>query len=294
MSTTVQLAGLTLRHGRSPDFGGALNSFSATSVLILSDVVVRDSTAANGGGIALGGSSLLLERSTVAGNVASSRGGGIFAERNVAASGLEATDSEIRDNVSALNGGGIDSRGDVSLDRVTIAGNRANGGGGGASVTELLIATNSTISGNDDANGCGGLALGSGTAGIPDQLSDVTITDNTNATGSGGGICNAGGTVVRNSIIAGNHGATGREPDCSGGFTSGGHNVIGAIVGGVGLASSRRAPATRSVPRRARSTRSSIRSPTTAARRGRTRSAPTARRSTPATRSAAGTTWAPP
>ncbi|MEW6267852.1 MAG: right-handed parallel beta-helix repeat-containing protein, partial [Thermodesulfobacteriota bacterium] len=147
------------------------------------------------------------------------------------------TDTEISDNVTDSAGGGILTNGDVTLDRVTIGGNRANGGGAGALVGELLIATNSTISGNDDANGCGGLSLGAGTTGIPDQLSNVTITDNTNATGAGGGICNSGGALVRNSIIAGNHGAAGREPDCSGSFVSSGHNVIGALVGGVSFCS---------------------------------------------------------
>ena len=148
---------------------------------------------------------------------------------------MVATDSSIAGNGTAGGGGGILGGGDATLDGVTVSGNSGNGGGAGINLLGILIATNSTISGNSDANGCGGLLLLAGTSGVPDELSNVTVTDNTNATGAGGGVCSFGAVNARNSIIAGNHGGAGREPDCSGFVVSKGNNLVGAVVGGSGF-----------------------------------------------------------
>jgi hypothetical protein len=83
---------------------------------------------------------------------------------------------------------------------------------------------------------------------MPTNLNNVTLTNNTadsdnDGNGNGGGMFKDTNTVqVQNSIIAGNFDTPGNagggtiSPDCSGGFTSQGYNLIGKNNGCSGFA----------------------------------------------------------
>ena len=100
---------------------------------------------------------------------------------------------------------------------------------------------NSTVSGNSASAGAGGIANGSGSV---LQLSNVTVAFNAansdaNNSGDGGGLANSATAIVRNSLIGENVNASTSGtifPDCSGGFTSDGYNLIenttGCAIGG--------------------------------------------------------------
>jgi hypothetical protein len=147
------------------------------------------------------------------------------------------------------DGGGLRNNGGaVTLERVSIVGNRAVGGGGVAnasgtlrmaasSVTgndagagdggglrndATLVLENVTVSGNAAANG-GGLRAAGGSA----SLQNVTVSGNA-ATVAGGGISGEGDAAqLTNTILAGNRAPTGLN--CGFSFRSGGHNLIGAL-----------------------------------------------------------------
>jgi len=117
----------------------------------------------------------------------------------------------------------------VVVNRSTVADTLAFGssdtqGLGGAiyNAGELYV-SDSTISGN---RGTGAIA-NAGTA----HLSSVTITDNSSdrpfSTGLAGGISNLGTLSMRDTIVAGNHGANGAPADCVGTLDSHGHNLVG-------------------------------------------------------------------
>jgi len=135
-----------------------------------------------------------------------SNGGGI---RNLGAA-LTLTNSTVSDNYTPASGGGITNQmsGTATLTNVTIAGNQAGFDGGGLRVASGTVTlTNVTVTGNTaDDDGVGG--------------------------GDGGGVIGSGPVLkLRNSIIAANVDKGGEKPDCSGGPTSLGNNVMGNTVG---------------------------------------------------------------
>jgi hypothetical protein len=94
----------------------------------------------------------------------------------------------------------------------------------------VATVSNSTLSGNSAGSGSSG-------GGILNYLSTLTVSNSTlsgNSAGSGGGIVRLSGTIhARNTIIAGNTGAS--APDLFGNLDSQGHNLIGNTVGGSGF-----------------------------------------------------------
>ncbi len=170
-----------------------------SGIASISDLTIRNGLSANtyaGGGIAaIDNSNLTLTRVTVTANNAV---------------GLETNNSS--------NGGGIGTRGTLTVIDSTISNNRAQGNGGGISVdgSGVVRIINSTISGNrsddesDSLGNGGGIFLATGGT---RELYSVTITNNRAVNGLGGGV--HGGnriTSIRNSIIVGNI-APG-DPDC--------------------------------------------------------------------------------
>lgn len=182
-------------------------------------------------------------------------GGGIF----VSDGDVEMTNVNIRENHAFTGGGGlyVDSDADVTLRKVLIDGNNAVGAfGGGVLNNGRLFIHASTLS-NNESNRAGGLRNGStgilnlrnvtvsgnsatsdlaGTGGISQNgfafLNNVTVTDNTGsgnelASFTGGGIQTtiSATTVVKNSIIAGNHGDGGPD-DCMGSLTGDSRNNL--------------------------------------------------------------------
>lgn len=174
------------------------------------NVVVRDLTVRGGssfgGGVDIGGGAphtVTLERVHVRENTDR----GISVEQGGT---LVMRDSAITDNT---DGAGLvfDGGSAIELTNVTISGNRNDGDGGG-----IFVGTN-----------------GSGT------LTNVTVSAHTanadNAgSGDGGGIAVsalAGTLTLTNTIVAGNEALGGGSPDCDGGPSSGGHNLIGDPTG---------------------------------------------------------------
>lgn len=208
--------------------------------LLLQRVVVSDNLASGelsvaGGGIATLNSSARIERSIISGNSASSLlpppqggadGGGI-----AVGDGLFAMiDSTVSGNSADRRGGGMSTFGAgpsavVDIQRSTISGNTAYMGGGiyddGAPSRTLSI-VNSTISGNTAAIPPGsGFTDGAFGGGLflsrPSSLINVTIADNTaqgsgaihlDTSGLGGPGGNQGSATIANSIIQAGSGGT--------------------------------------------------------------------------------------
>jgi CSLREA domain-containing protein len=184
-----------------------------------------------GGGIAISGSTVVVQESTVTGNFASGSGAGIAN----AGGSLQIENSTISNNrVGDGNGGGIANiDGFVRLQNSTIANNTTEFDGGGISNLGggTVEVVNTTISGNTFFDGSGGGIFNDAGTII---LNSSTITGNGCCSGQnygeGGGIENVAGTVrIQNSIIAGNLAAT--NPDCSGQMSSLGNNLIGNSAG---------------------------------------------------------------
>ena len=182
------------------------------------------------------------------------------ANSNVSISGLRVTGGSTPGGI----GGGIVSRGGLSLDGMVVANNAANGGnGGGIYLGGTSVITNTTISGNtinsNSGTGSGGGIFNfgaivaitnctiSGNSAIGPSAShsdhggalytnvgSVTFTGSTltaNSSDNGGGLLAENGGVIkaRNTIIALNTSASG--PDVKGPITSQGFNIFGDSTG---------------------------------------------------------------
>jgi CSLREA domain-containing protein len=163
----------------------------------------------------------------------------------------------IRGGQVSGDGGGIRNAGQLSLSRVLVTGNRANGGagggihsngtgstltvaqsaitaniasgvGGGIAIGELMTLTDSTLSGNSAGTTGGGIHSFDNTDA---QIVNATITANQAGT-QGGGILVISTPFItidrpelRDTILAGNTAPVDR--DCAGAPVSNGHNLVG-------------------------------------------------------------------
>jgi hypothetical protein len=148
--------------------------------------------------------------------------------------------------------GGITTASGTTLvmNRCTISGNQARNdvvdtlGGGGVNSNGTTTLTNCTISGNIavrdnfsfDGGYGGGLYCAAGTV----TLTNCTVTNN-GADNAGGGIMAGGGTVTLTSTIVAENGFNSKNqgnvgPDCRGGFSTHGYNLIGIQDGSSGFA----------------------------------------------------------
>ena len=181
-STSVDLSDLTIRHGKGFGGGGILNFGSLTltntdvtaniaeigggiwnrqkATLTMTNSSVTANTAsreasANGGGINNFGGTLVLNNSTVSGNMAGGIGGGIT---NLISAVLTVTNSTIAGNQAEFGGGIMNEigGGTVTVSNSTINGNIANrtgGGGGIVNNTGTIILIN-TIIANSTGSDC--------------------------------------------------------------------------------------------------------------------------------------------
>ena len=170
----VTVAGVTLTHGSTPGFGGAISSLETPLTVrnsVLSENVaakaggaietdetqlqvinssIRNNSAETGGGIDAHISSFVLLDSSVTGNHAvSMRGGGIALEQNLGDETIIGN-STIAANTAALTGGGINDEGfgGVSLIYSTLSGNSAGVEGGGIRKPNPFLLEYSIIAGN--------------------------------------------------------------------------------------------------------------------------------------------------
>ena len=217
---SLTLQDVIVANGHSSTYGGAI--FSAGD-LDLEGAAVQDSTAANGGGIAIEVGSLTVNNSTVTGNSATATGGGIsisggsatFNSADVSSNTVTGTDNSavspasnpVVNSGGSAEGGGLyikDSQ--VTITSTTISGNVVQGGkggtggdgGGGTSYSDTAL---------EVLNGCGvgaglggvnggggGLAIGGGIAFDSGSLHIVgSSLFNNLAQGGTGGVGGAGG-----------------------------------------------------------------------------------------------------
>lgn len=207
-SLSVSISGLTLTHG-------------------VADFQLDGSDVIGGGGAIFNAENLTVASSHITGNSAPNVLDGSYETR--------------------LAGGGIQSRGSLSIVESTISGNSATGSGGGIDAGGQLLVLGSTISNNSAAYSGGAIAT-NGYATL--AIADSTISGN-QAGGSGGGLALEGITNIHQSTISGNaaqHGGGGISFFGSSTDTASlvvaqstiTGNVVGAagVAGGVGASSS--------------------------------------------------------
>jgi CSLREA domain-containing protein len=184
-----------------------------------------------------------VESLSIFGNGAKISGTGIGSGGRVlhvlASGDLTLVDVEIEAGRAASSGGGgILNLGTLFLSRTLVTSNTSDTNGGGIENAGTFNAINSTIEENFASLHGGGLNNSLGTG----LLNNVTVANNQADTngdvtvGLGGGIRETGGGPVslRNTIVAGNFQnftTPDTAPDCSGGPTSLGWNLIGSTTG---------------------------------------------------------------
>ena len=168
----VVISRLTITHG-SAHAGGGIVNFGTLSLSYAT--VTRNA----GGGILNEGLGLMLDHSSVTGNVSDFRGGGITNR-----STMTLTDSAVATN-TAVDGGGVWSDGFATLRDSSVTGNSARGDGGGVFNLGALDSEGSIIRGNTSEGNGGGINSHSVL-----MASDTTISGNTASFG-GGGIYNS-------------------------------------------------------------------------------------------------------
>jgi CSLREA domain-containing protein len=165
--------GLLIDHclfdGNSADnYGGAIINDNSGSIM-MRDTTVSASTAASGGGAIINFHSLMIERSTLSGNHATSGVGGAIYNGH----SLTLESSTLTDNEAAGGGGALgDNSGNETfqISHCTIVRNRSSGGGGGFDFFGTTSATvDHTIIAGNTANG--NLRNYADSAGVPPLVS---------------------------------------------------------------------------------------------------------------------------
>jgi CSLREA domain-containing protein len=262
VASRVTISDVTIRNGKAlpGDDGGGIWNYGN---LTLENVTVSGNTTrvdaslsadAPGGGI-FNAATLQLRNCTITGNTAADMGGGIHNKgimtvlQSTIAKNTAATDrgggvsnfnkativlSSITGNQATGSGGGVENGGSLILTHSTLSGNRAQNGGGIHSVGNLDM-TDATVAGNTARQRGGGIANEYSSDALKGtlKLNGVTIAGNSAgealaAAPGGGGIANhkPATTKIANSLIAGNHDAGGKAPDCLGKLLSVGYNLI--------------------------------------------------------------------
>jgi CSLREA domain-containing protein len=219
LTITGTLTNCTISGNFAAQNGGGIRANTSAT---LTRCTVSGNTAGNEGGGIHATTSATLTRSTVSGNRAEVDGGGIWG------SSATLTNSTVSGNSAGGNAGGILTN-TATLNRCTVSGNSAGATGGGILAPTATL-TNTTVSGNSAANEAGGIWATAA------ALVNCTIAEN--SAGIGGGLFhNPGGIFsVKNTIVALNVvNFSGSGPDLSGGFTDGGHNLIGIFSGSTGI-----------------------------------------------------------
>ena len=155
------------------------------------------------------------------------------------------TDSTVTGNSAGGRGGGIDghpqrySAGMVMVANSTVSGNTSIGDGGGINGGRVTM-INSTVSGNragPDESGSSDYSSGGGISAGTVTLTSSTVTGNYAASyytgGDGGGGIRSSAMTLADSIVAGNAERDGVGDDVAGTIaSSNGHNIFGSDVAG--------------------------------------------------------------
>ncbi len=215
LTGSARLVGLTIRGGAATDGGGIRNA----GALMLVGSEVLSNTAGEGGGIVNAGTGqLVVQRTTIAGNRAATRGGGLSSRglATIRSSAIISNSAEGEQLWPAAGGGGVWLAGQATLTNTTISGNQAVHHGGGLLVDGGVVASDgNTIVFNEADSDADGLGNGGGIR-VQGASDMVTFT---------------------HTIVAGNRvrGRAGLTADCSqtiaGALRSGGSNLTGAGAG---------------------------------------------------------------
>ena len=160
--------------------GGGVALVGTSGSMLVTDSIISSNIANYGGGVS--GKAISVIQSTVTGNTASERGGGIYGTGPT--QNIVVIDSTISGN-GAQNGGGIYAL-HAFVYRTTINANTAKGRGGGFSGLALTL-SDATISGNTAQNYGAGVALLTPAISANNMASMQfsTITDNSLTGGAG-------------------------------------------------------------------------------------------------------------
>jgi hypothetical protein len=153
---SVTIKDLTIRHGNPREdirSGGAIENRGA---LTLSQCVIRDNQANCGGGVYAEGGTLMVLNTTIRDNLADGKGpigyscGAGGAIKITEAGTLTLINSTLTGNRAKLRGGGlhVSCKSSAALINSTISGNSAGGRGGGINIGGTVNLTHCTISGN--------------------------------------------------------------------------------------------------------------------------------------------------
>ncbi|MFZ4573724.1 MAG: reprolysin-like metallopeptidase [Phycisphaerales bacterium] len=184
--------------------GRVLDITGAHGLTLRSVAIVNGQTAADGAGVRCAiGSSLTVEESLFANNVATGRGGAIDGQGLLSISG-----STFSANTAAFGGAVAIGGTSVSLTNSTLSGNTATGSGGAVWVNCSASAT----------------------------LLHTTIALNSATQGGGLFVCSSGTAQIASTILANNSAAFG--PDAHGVLNSLGHNLVASASGLSGLLAS--------------------------------------------------------
>lgn len=239
------------------------SSFNNNDILTLKNMTLTKGISHIGGAILLDGTSqnkssmLILDNTFILNNRSTSDGGGIYIHLgNAIISNSEISDNHalgfggaisvfpgntlLKNSVVSANsstyGGGIDSQGDILLEKSTVSNNWAIGNsawGGGLHVAGNCTLNESTVSGNTISGNysrAGGMVVwgnttlnqstvsGNSVTGLNSiaggllvndiEINQSTITDNYSAIKAGGIVLQGGNMWLNNSILAGNFGGT--------------------------------------------------------------------------------------
>jgi hypothetical protein len=193
--------------------GGSGGGLENSGTMTLTNCTLSSNTVAQGavGAGVFNTGAMSLTNCTISGNSSGGDGGGL--ENS---GGMALTNCTLTGNVANLNGGGLENRGTISLTDCTVGSNSADYGGGLRNEGTSMTLTNCTIAGNQGFNDGGGLSTYGAVT-----LTNVTVSGNISFSGVGG-LSNHGTARLTNTIVAGN-----TRGQISGGFTDGGHNLIG-------------------------------------------------------------------
>ncbi|MDA1251424.1 MAG: FG-GAP-like repeat-containing protein [Planctomycetota bacterium] len=202
--TGTSITGVTIANGNAGmlDGGGIMVESGS---LHLTDSSLEDNSAANGGGLATGISSvdsLTLDGVTVFENTATVNGGGV-ALLSFFTQPPTIRNSNISRNTAAANGGGVVASASLEITGTSLIRNTSGIDGGGVAFDGIsggtLNVTDSTVSANISGGFGGGIASSGPTA-----IMDSAVTLNS-ATLSGGGVAATAGTLrIAGTTISGN------------------------------------------------------------------------------------------
>jgi predicted outer membrane repeat protein len=203
---TLTLNNSSVSDNQTLDRGGGISNGTSSTLTLNNSSVSRNQSGIDGGGIFNTGT-VILNGSTVSGNLAHG-GGGIYS-----AGTLVLSNSTIADNTASVrDGGGIYKQdGVATIDKCTISGNSASASGGGLINAGAASATltNCTLSSNTAHDGGGGIENRSSVGQTGLTVRNCTLSGNSAGT-NGGGLENSNAYFnASNCTFSGNSAGTG-------------------------------------------------------------------------------------